>query len=157
MKRRELSNAAAEVLRTISETQVDRFFIETVQSSGRQNPAELSLRTFALMRGYALAESAWSAPARQVAAILGLEELATPSTWAAILAEDNPALIHKLYRTIIAAKQFLPKIVELLDAGSHNLVTTVQGGADPRLSGRAILTISVIEADDRFSTPTRLV
>jgi hypothetical protein len=107
---------------------------------------------------YAIAATSYSPSAKQLADIMKITELESPKTWSELLSPETNR-ITKIAAQDAArfAKQHLPKIVKLLTSGP---VAMAEGPEDRKtrvFKGKSVLSVILIEADNRFSSPMRLV
>lgn len=151
MRRAEIKQGANEVLAALDKSGLGQALQQ--RERGREGLDPNLLQKFKV---YSIQASRFSDPARQMAIILELHALEDPETWVAVSEPDGPARWH-LVRSITFAMETLPKFLHLLDQkGVENYVNVVEKGRLPN-EAYQVLSVIVLEEDDQFSRPQRLI
>ena len=156
MRRADLINGVEQVVRALADSGVELPLVEVARLGYRQQPVpgELLTRLLSALREYGLRAQRFKRPARLVAGSMGLEPLEQADTWSLLIASERRANdAFTFAERVRFATQYLPRLADLLgQAGIPSLDAARRGGP----AGAGLLTVQVIEAPRRFSTPTRL-
>lgn len=120
-------------------------------------PRDTAAQMFHSLKSYSLHAARFSNPAKVIAQILGLTELENPTFWSAmLLSEKERDQVYAAHDNIHTALEFLPKIITLLEEGSHGIVGEAVRH-ESRIENLGLLSVIIIEEGDKLSTPARLV
>lgn len=157
MRRADLINAAEQVSGALTGSGVELPLVEVARLGYRREPVpgELLGRLLTALREYGLRASRFTRPTRALAETLGLAPLESADTWSMLIAAERRAQEAFAYAERVRfATQYLPRVAGLLGQAGIPSVDAARRG-EPA-GGAALLTVQVIEAPRRFSTPTRL-
>jgi hypothetical protein len=157
MRRADLIDAAEQVAGALAAGGVELPLVEVARLGYRREPVpgQLLTRLLTALREYGIRASRFTRPARALAETLGLAPLESADTWSLLIAAEGRAKEAFSYAERVRfATQYLPRVAGLLaQSGIAAVDAARRGEAAP---GTALLTVQVIEAPRRFSTPTRL-
>lgn len=156
MRRADLVHAAAQLATALRESGVELPLVEVARLGyrGESVPGELLTRLLTALRDYGLRAHRYTRPARALAETLGLAPLEGADTWSRLIAAERRAQeAFAFAERVRFAATHLPKVAALLEQAGVPAVDAARRGESPE---RALLTVQVIEAPRRFSTPTRL-
>lgn len=160
MRRSEIIEGVEQVLKAIDESNVSEGIRNVL--TNREKSREVINNTAQSIQDYFAKSQNFNSSARQIAEILGLKPLDNPKFWVLLL---NPveitnkisSSIHEVYSSLNFAKENLPRIIHLLDREYSN---SAQNNAEPIISNgkeMKLLSVTIFESDNRFSSPQRLV
>ncbi len=118
-----------------------------------RNDVAVQFRAF---RDYAIAASRFSESARSLAQIFKIEPLEDPDVWVRLAGREETPTHVKLARALTTVQQELPKIVSLFQQDTIHPKAD-QSNADNSTPSLAIVRITFIEEDHRFSTVQRVI
>lgn len=153
MRKADLVNAAGQLSSALKESGVELPLVEVARLGYRREPVpgELLTRLLTALREYGIRASRFTRPSRALAETLGLAPLENADTWSLLIAAERRAQEAFTYAERVRfATQHLPRVAGLLEQAGVPAVDAA------RRDGAALLTVQVIEAPRRFSTPTRL-
>lgn len=156
MQRADLVHGAEQVAGALRESGVELPLVEVARLGYRREavPGELLTRLLGALREYGLRAHRFTRPARALADTLGLAPLESADTWTLLIAAERRAQeAFAFAERVRFATGYLPKVAALLQQSGVPAVDAARAGTSP---GAALLTVQVIEAPRRFSTPTRL-
>ncbi len=156
MRRADLVHAAEQVASALKESGAELPLVEVARLGYRREPVpgELLTRLLTALREYGLRASRFTRPARALADTLGLTPLESADTWSLLIAAERRAQeAFAFAERVRFATGYLPKVAGLLQQSG---VRTLDAARRGESAGVALLTVQVIEAPRRFSTPTRL-
>lgn len=156
MRRADLVNAAEQVAGALKESGAELPLVEVARLGYRREPVpgELLTRLLTALREYGLRASRFTRPARALADTLGLTPLESADTWSLLIAAERRAQeAFAFAERVRFATGYLPKVAALLQQSGVRALDAARRGES---AGVALLTVQVIEAPRRFSTPTRL-
>lgn len=156
MRKADLVHAAEQLSGALRGSGVELPLVEVARLGYRREPVpgELLTRLLTSLREYGIRASRYTRPARALAETLGLAPLENADTWSLLIAAEGRAQEAFAYAERVRfATQHLPRVSGLLEQAGVPSVDAARRG-DP--GGAALLTVQVIEAPRRFSTPTRL-
>ena len=158
MRRKELVDATAELNQALSESLIHERFVKFHELLRQSRPdsrsSEASADIFAALNSYSKLAQGFSEPASRIASILGLDRLDDARLWPELLEEPNRVALH--IRDITRAEATLPQIVELVRPEALVLIETSAQDRDSKYQGNDVLSVSVLENDQQFSSPERL-
>ncbi|MBB4636288.1 hypothetical protein [Longimicrobium terrae] len=157
MRKSDLIHGVEQLVGALAESALELPLVEVARLGYRREPVpgELLTRLLSALREYGLRASRYTRPARMLAEELGLSALEQADTWSLLIAAENRAQeAFGFAERVRFATQHLPRVAGLLaQEGVPALDALRRGGT---ASGNALLTIQVIEAPRRWSTPARL-
>lgn len=156
MQRADLVHGAEQVSGALRESGVELPLVEVARLGYRREavPGELLTRLLGALREYGLRAHRFTRPARALADALGLAPLESADTWTLLIAAEKRAQeAFAFAERVRFATGYLPKVAALLQHSGVPAVDAARAGTSP---GAALLTVQVIEAPRRFSTPIRL-
>lgn len=156
MRRADLVHAASQLASALGESGVERPLVEVARLGYRAQPVpgELLTRLLSALRDYGLRAHRFTRPARVLSDTLGLAELESADTWTRLIsAEGRAREAFAFAERVRFAATHLPKVAALLEQAGVPAIDAVRRGES---TDRALLSVQVIEAPRRFSTPTRL-
>jgi hypothetical protein len=154
MRRDELIRGGEQVMHAVAESGVEEPLraVSRLPSGASRLPEALLSRLLAALRVYGLHASRFTRPAREVASALELDSLDRAEAWSRIIgSERGPEEAARLLERLRFATGALPAVLALLRPVPRRI--SLPGGAEAEA---AVLTVQVIEAHNRFSTPARL-
>jgi hypothetical protein len=157
MRKADLVNAAEQISSALKESGVELPLVEVARLGYRREPVpgELLTRLLTALREYGIRASRFTRPSRALVETLGLAPLENADTWSLLIAAERRAQEAFAYAERVRfAAQYLPRVAALLEQAGVPAVDAARRGDGP--GGAALLTVQVIEAPRRFSTPTRL-
>jgi hypothetical protein len=155
MRKADLITASRQVSEALRGSGLERPLVELARLGYRSRPVpgELLTRLLTALRDYALQADRFPRPARELVKSLGLEALERPETWSSLIAPDAPPkLAFSFAERLRFASVQLPRVAGLLDRSGIPAIDAARRGEGTG----ALMTVQVIEAPRRFSTPTRL-
>lgn len=150
MQRSSIINAAREIKSAIDGSGISKYI--------RPAPAErLKLQfseTLMALNAYSIAASKYSAAAKEMAKIFGIDLLEDTKKWESILTGENP-LRDKIARSCSVVSSEFPKILEIFHQDS---ISEVEDPHDINASDDfGAMKLSFIEDDGQFSTVQRVI
>lgn len=158
MRKSDLIHGVEQLVGALAESALELPLVEVARLGYRREPVpgELLTRLLSALREYGLRASRYTRPARMLAEELGLSALEQADTWSLLIAAENRAQeAFGFAERVRFATQHLPRVAGLLAQEGVPALDALRRGGDPS-SGNALLTIQVIEAPRRWSTPARL-
>jgi hypothetical protein len=126
-----------------------------MQSSGRSGPDRPRPEVLETFKKYLFAAQQYNAAGRRVAEIFGLTQLEDASFWAHVISEGPPEMIHKIFRSVHYAVDFLPALGELVLPDSSNDALSKEQAATGQGSN-PVLTLILPEGEHQHSRPLRI-
>lgn len=108
------------------------------------------------LKPFAILSSQFSSAAQSVLQIVGLDLLEEASTWGQLIQKDNP-LVWQLASRVNFAREYLPKIIKLLEQKGKEEFIRVAGKNTRFSSGVETISVILLEKDSEFSRPQRLI
>lgn len=161
MRRIEVINAAEEVRQALEESgilaAVENGF-ERARTRVEKDRPEHIQSLFEALKQYTIRAQSFSSAGIKVAQILGLNELEESALWSKISEpEEGGRILYRLQRAIGFATEYLPKIVDLVRQEPLEAIAKAADDESSKYAGMDLISVIVLEEEERFSSPERLV
>lgn len=157
MRRSEIIQGLKQFHDALVETRLTDAF-STMRRAGPELPPPVQAEALTALRNYGLLAQNFNAPAKLAVRAFGLEGLEDPTTWVSLLASrerDTREELVILYRGMVFATDFLPRVTELLVHGSPSVVAeTLAVSQNERTTD--ILSVLLVEREGSLSRPARI-
>lgn len=153
MRRETLLKALARVRNDIAESGVIEMF-DSATEHARTNRESEEWLSFAVFRSLSVAYSAYTEHEKEVIRILELEPLFEPTFWSQ-LAEADPPILWEMRSTIRFAQKYVPRFAELIT--QENYIRSTSDDVPEELKGKELITFILVEEQDQYSSPARIV
>lgn len=164
MRRQELIQNVLQVIEAIDDSRLpaalDRYFEQLrKRPSGEDRDKGTTAMLLGALRDYSVRAHEYGPAAREIAEILGLDKLEDPVLWARFLGESDGSLAHvfSLRGDVSFARDQLPKMLPLLEQEPLRQIRKSLEEGRPPAQEADIFTVLVVEENDAFSSPARLV
>lgn len=159
MRRAQLQSAVEEVLENLQACGLREALAAMLRAQSREPGADpATLAVLEALRAYSIQASRYSAAAKRIAGVVGLDRLEGVDLWARLFVpEGRGALGQELFAAVRFVSRHLPRLLAILSEGPHALVEEVRRGGADALPGQAVLTVIVLEPEERYSTAQRLI
>lgn len=155
MRRSEIIEGIQQVINAIDESNILESFQGILASNEKKS--DVTRTAMQSIRNYFIKAQNFNSSARHIVSILDLEILENSNFWVLLAGANAAPSAHKIYQTVLFAKEYLPKIIQLLNREYSNTVT---GNTEPIISNgkeMKVLSVTIFESNNRFSSPQRLV
>lgn len=154
MRRVDITEGIHSVYKALDSSNL-KLILETMVSFPKTDKTLISDFLHGVKR-YLIEAQTFNAAAREVANILGVDLLESPTIWSNVSIEGK-SNIYELYSNVRFAMDYLPKLALLIEQGSlQDIEQKIVNGAS-KYKDMQILTINIYEAENTFSSPTRIV
>ncbi|HEX2204736.1 MAG TPA: hypothetical protein VHG91_15610 [Longimicrobium sp.] len=159
MRRAQLQSAVEEVLENLRECGLREALAAMLRAQSREPGADpTTLAVLEALRAYAIGASRYSPAAKRIAGVVGLDRLEGVDLWARLFVpEGRGALTQEIFAAVRFVSRHLPRLLAILSEGPHALVEEVRRGGAEALPGTGVLTVIVLEPEERYSTAQRLI
>ncbi|MEJ7575886.1 MAG: hypothetical protein WKF74_02650 [Pyrinomonadaceae bacterium] len=153
MRRKELIEGIYELHNALVQLAIPEILMAQLQGNAKDNDG-LSPVFLKQVTEYVLRAQKFSPAARQVAGILGISALENTDMWHAFRVSRDEAI--ELYNAVRYAAKDLPRLAALLQQGTAEPIEESINNKTGKYKGMRLLSVTVFEQGNRFSTPTRL-
>lgn len=159
MKREVLFKTITIIIDDLNRCQVPDFFrhfIESFRSSnGKENDESINdmLKVF---KNYSIATHSYSKEALFICETLKISELFNINFWTNATSDGEPSVIYEMYNNIKFTINSLPKILHLIEQDFIEAIKNNEADIPEQLKGKSLLTVTVVEENNTFSSPIRL-
>jgi len=157
MRRAELIEAARELNETIAASKLRDALIGYTRKSDTTDTVDEATRLLlAALRSYSIRAHTFNPHTKELAEIFDLEALEDPSYWAQLLASRGKLTLSRVAEKLSFTIRYLPKIIRLVQ---QKPLRAIKQSDEPnsKYKGKDVLSIIVIEENNRFSSPVRLI
>jgi hypothetical protein len=154
MRKDELIRAGEQLAAALRDSGVERALTDVARLGSRPQPLpdDLLARLLGALRQYGIHASRFTRATREAAAAVGLETLDQADAWSRVIASQRRQQeAVTLLERVRFATHHARALLGLLDRTPRDRVGRAGGAAET-----AVLSVHVIEAPNRFSTPARL-
>ena len=159
MRRSELERGVQNILEFITETSLDKFLRE-IMNSARKQEKGLDSKTKAVLlevfRDITIRSQSFSRLEKDILKFFDLENLFEPHLWSAF-SEGGYQQMSETSSAILQIKQFLPNFVDLLQQEYVQDVRNSPEDLPPQFQGKALLTVILPEEHGQVSNASRVI
>lgn len=154
MRRKELIDAVNEMNQAINDSGVAEALMELADAARSNKASESSANVLTALKKFAVVASNFKPATKELIDIFNLTALEDPSVWLQFL--EPSAALFQVVQYIQLAKAYLPRIVKLIEQSTVQAITQSTQEANSKYKGMSVLTATVFEQGNLFSSPTRL-
>lgn len=151
MRRTEIAEGAQQIIQAVKESGIDSAMDKMFEGRHTARPSDAPVaELLGALRQYSLYAHKYNGAAKRLAHILDLSNLENPKLWSELINLENQPVIYSSLRDLRFAIDYLPKIIEMVEPEPSDVIQHAIN------NGKSLLSVVIIEEDNRFSSPARL-
>lgn len=159
MRREVLASAIRRIVDDLNRCDIKgviQFVLDNLRRSKEQKDTGISI-PLSVFKRYAIATSSYSDIELQVYRILGIAELLETEFWQKLSDLSDPDLTLMMRHNVDFTLEQLPKFLALIEQEHVDNIKNQSAELPEELKGKELLSILVIEDQNQFSSPSRLI